>query len=55
MLQVYEVPFAAIPVAPAGEQNAPGLTAATVAPCVGDGVGVALALGELETVGAGEG
>ena len=51
MLQVYEVPFAAIPVAPAGEQNAPGVTTATVAPCVGD----AVATGELEAVGVGEG
>ena len=51
VLQLYEVPFAAIPVAPAGEQNAPGVTTATVAPGVGD----ALAVGELETVGVGEG
>ena len=45
------MPFAANPVAPAGEQNAPGLTAPTVAP----GVGVALAIGELEAVGVDEG
>ena len=40
VLQVYEVPFADIPVAPAGVQNAPGLTVAAVASCVGEGVGV---------------
>ncbi len=51
MLQVYGVPFAAIPVAPAAEQNAPGVTTATVVPCVGD----AVATGELEAVGDGEG
>ena len=39
-MQVYEVPFADLPVAPAGEQNAPGLTGEAFASCVGVGVGV---------------
>ncbi len=45
VLQVYAVPFADLPVAPAGEQNAPGLTGEAVACCVG--------VGEAETVGVG--
>lgn len=47
LLQVYKVPFAEFPVAPAGAQKAPGLTVASVAV----GVGVALGDGATETVG----
>ena len=54
---MYEVPLADLPVAPAGEQNAPGLTVAIVASCVGVGVGVgvgvaiAIGVGVADTVG----
>ena len=44
---MYEVPFADLPVAPAGEQKAPGLTGEAVTCCVGVG------FGEAETVGVG--
>lgn len=37
---MYEVPFADFPVAPAGEQNAPGVTVRVEAVGVGVGVGV---------------
>ncbi len=45
------MPFADLPIAPAGEQKAPGLTGEAVACCVGVGVGVGV--GEAETVGVG--
>ena len=64
VLQVYVVPLADLPVAPAGEQKAPGLTVAAEADCVGVGVaetvgcgvatGVGLGVVELEAVGLGD-
>ena len=51
VLQVYEVPFADFPVAPAGEQNAPGVIVTLEA--VGDGVGVTTGVGVGVVVGVG--
>ena len=55
VLQVYSTPFALLPVAPSGEQNAPGETYSELA--LGEGVdtsvGVELGVGVELTVGAG--
>ena len=54
VLHVYRTPEEDFPVAPAGEQNAPGETVGSWE-AVGVGVGVALALGVTVGVGVGVG
>ena len=50
---MYKVPFADFPVAPAGEQNAPGEMVGILVSCVALGVGVGVT--EVVTVGVGVG
>ena len=55
VLQVYETPDVDLPIAPAGEQNAPGLTMSELLEVTGVGVGVitkvATGVGVAEGVG----
>ena len=52
-MQVYETPVLELPVAPAGAQNAPGVTINELLFSTGAGVGVLT--GAVETVGVGVG
>ena len=53
VLQVYETPEVDLPIAPAGAQNAPGVTNNELLVAIGAGVGVIT--GAVETVGVGVG
>ena len=52
-MQVYETPDVDLPIAPAGAQNAPGVTISELLVATGEGVGVIS--GAVETVGVGVG